>query len=85
MWFAAMGSAQDEPWFSALIVKLLQGDRATIGLLRSNPFPDGPPRWIRAGMYRYRFTTAVERRATGRWWNRDRVGEYFPAVRLPAR
>jgi hypothetical protein len=85
MWFAAMGSAQDEPWFTELIVKLLQGDRATLGLLRINPFPDAPPRWIRAGMYRYHFTTPAERRATGRWWNRERVGEYFPAVRLPAR
>jgi Lipase maturation factor len=85
MWFAAMGSAQDEPWFSELIVKLLQGDRATLGLLRTNPFPKAPPRWIRAGMYRYHFTTPAERRATGRWWNRERVGEYFPAVRLPAR
>ena len=85
MWFAAMGSAQDEPWFSELILKLLQGDRATLGLLRTNPFPEAPPRWIRAGMYRYRFTTPAERRATGRWWNRERVGEYFPAVRLPAR
>ncbi|HTM26997.1 MAG TPA: lipase maturation factor family protein [Vicinamibacterales bacterium] len=85
MWFAAMGSAQDEPWFSELILKLLLGDRATLGLLRANPFPEAPPRWVRAGMYRYHFTTPAERRATGRWWNRERVGEYFPAVRLPAR
>jgi len=85
MWFAAMGSAQDEPWFSELILKLLLGDRATLRLLRANPFPEAPPRWVRAGMYRYHFTTPAERRATGRWWNRERVGEYFPAVRLPAR
>ena len=83
MWFAAMGSARDEPWFSGLILRLLQGDGATIRLLGNNPFPDRPPRWIRAEMYRYRFTTPTERQATGRWWNRDRVGGYFPAVRLP--
>ena len=82
MWFAAMGSAQDEPWFSELLARLLQGDRETLGLLRVNPFPDRPPRWIRAQMYRYRFTTAAERGATGRWWNRQRVADYFPAVRL---
>jgi hypothetical protein len=85
MWFAAMGSAQDEPWFSGLMLKLLEGDREVIGLLRDNPFPDRPPRWIRARMYRYTFTTRAERRASGRWWNRTPVGDYFPVVRLPQR
>jgi hypothetical protein len=83
MWFAAMGSAQDEPWFSGLLLRLLEGDRATLALLADNPFPDRPPRWIRARMYRYTFTTPAERKATGRWWNRTPAGDYFPAVRLP--
>jgi hypothetical protein len=82
MWFAAMGSAQNEPWFSVLIVKLLEGDKATIGLLAGNPFPDGRPRWVRARLYRYTFTTRAERKATGQWWNRELAEEYFPAVRL---
>lgn len=82
MWFAAMGSAQDQEWFSPMIVKLLEGDRGTIGLLADNPFPDRPPRWIRARMYRFTFTTLAERKATGRWWNRELVGEFFPAVHL---
>ena len=51
MWFAAMGSARDYEWFSPLMLKLLEGDAATIGLLAGNPFPDRPPRWIRARMY----------------------------------
>ncbi len=82
MWFAAMGSARDYEWFSPLMLKLLEGDAATIGLLAGNPFPDRPPRWIRARMYKYTFTTPAERRQSGRWWNREVVGEYFPAVRL---
>jgi hypothetical protein len=65
-----------------MIVKLLEGDRGTIGLLADNPFPDRPPRWIRARMYRFTFTTLAERKATGRWWNRELVGEFFPAVHL---
>src|SRR5262249_17071084 len=48
MWFAAMSSAQDYPWFPELLLKLLQGDAGVISLLRTNPFPDRPPRWIRA-------------------------------------
>lgn len=82
MWFAAMGSAQDEPWFPQLILHLLQGDREVLGLLRVNPFRGHPPEWIRATLYRYRFTTPEEHTATGRWWNRERVSDYFPAVRL---
>jgi len=82
MWFAAMGSAQEESWFSELILKLLQGQKDVIGLLAFNPFPDRPPRWIRARLYRYTFTTPAERHETGRWWNRVFVTEYFPAVSL---
>ena len=36
-----------------------------------------PPRWIRAGIWRYRFSTS---RAGGAWWERERVGEYLPPV-----
>jgi hypothetical protein len=85
MWFAAMGSAQDEPWFSALMLRLLEGDKGAIGLLVDNPFPDRPPRWIRARRYRYTFTTREERKATGHWWHREPAGEYFPPVRLSQR
>ena len=82
MWFAAMSSPSDYPWFPEFIVKLLQGDSQVLGLLRTNPFPDRPPTWIRAQLYRYRFTTPEEHRRTGRWWDRQLVGSYFPAVKL---
>jgi hypothetical protein len=82
MWFAAMSSAQDYPWFPELLLKLLQGDRAVLSLLRENPFPDQPPRWIRAQLYLYHFTSPQERRQTGHWWTRTVAAPYFPAVRL---
>jgi Lipase maturation factor len=85
MWFAAMSSASDYPWFPPLLVKLLEGDKEILSLFASNPFPDHPPKWIRAQLYLYRFTTPEERRASGRWWNRELVGAYFPAVKLPSR
>ena len=83
MWFAAMSSARDYPWFPQLLRRLLEGDRAVVGLLAGNPFPERPPRWIRAQLYLYRFTTRAERAASGRWWQRELAGPYFPAVRLP--
>ncbi|HWF86032.1 MAG TPA: lipase maturation factor family protein, partial [Vicinamibacterales bacterium] len=82
MWFAAMSSPNEHPWFSALLLKLLQGDANTLGLLRTNPFPDRPPRYIRAQFYEYHFTTPEERRRTGAWWTRNLMGSYFRPVSL---
>jgi hypothetical protein len=82
MWFAAMASPYDHPWFAALLVKLLEGDRDALSLLRSNPFPDRPPRWIRARYFEYHFTTPEEHRRTGAWWTRRELGDYFPPVSL---
>ena len=83
MWFAAMERpAAHEEWFNPLIAKLLMGDAQTLGLLRENPFPGGAPRYIRAQLFDYTFTTPDERRSSGRWWNRRLLGTYLPAVSL---
>jgi len=82
MWFAAMSTPNQHDWFPALLVKLLQGDPETLGLLRTNPFPDRPPTYIRAQYYEYHFTTPEERRKTGHWWRRTLIGSYYPAVSL---
>ena len=62
--------------------KLLEGDRATLGLLRSNPFADRPPKFVRASMYLYKFTSPEERKRTGQWWKREYVAKYFPQISL---
>jgi len=82
MWFAAMSSPMEHHWFVPLVIKLLQNDRPTLKLLRRNPFAAGPPVFVRADLYRYRFTTQRERRETHAWWIRDRVGQYLPPVTL---
>jgi hypothetical protein len=82
MWFAALSPAYAEGWFLALAAKLLSGDPATLKLLAVNPFPQSPPRYLRALLYRYRFTTPAERRATGDWWHRELVGLYLPPIAL---
>jgi hypothetical protein len=82
MWFAAMSDFTRHPWFAPFIGKLLEGDPATLGLLRTNPFPDRPPRAVRATLYRYHFTSPEERRQTGQWWKREYVSPYFPEVTL---
>ncbi|MFF8605680.1 lipase maturation factor family protein [Streptomyces sp. NPDC015346] len=80
MWFAAISPAYALPWFAAFLVKLLDNDPVVLRLLRHNPFPDSPPRFLRARLYRYRFTDRHELRATGAWWHRTLVGPYVPPV-----
>ena len=82
MWFAALGTPQQNPWFSGLVIRLLQGSRDVSRLLAHNPFPDQPPHYIRASFYRYRFTTLEEHRQSGAWWKRQALGEYLPTVSL---
>ncbi len=82
MWFAALGSPRENPWFVALIYRLLQGSHEVNGLLANNPFPAKPPRYIRAMFYRYRFTTVEELRQTGAWWKREELREYLPTLSL---
>ena len=83
MWFAALGSPREKAWFERLIVCLLKNEAKVTQLLERNPFPDTSPRYIRAAFYRYRFTTASERRQTGAWWKRQELGEYLRPVSLP--
>ncbi|MEZ0070561.1 hypothetical protein ABIA32_006614 [Streptacidiphilus sp. MAP12-20] len=78
MWFAGLNPGYARPWLAPLLRKLLAGDPDTLRLLRrdGNPFADAPPAHVRATLYRYRFTTRDERRATGAWWHRELVGAY---------
>lgn len=82
MWFAGFSTYEQHPWFVHLTEKLLEGDKATLGLLRFNPFQDKPPRYIRAELYEYTFTSPEEHRKTGLWWNRRYAGPWFPTVSL---
>ncbi len=82
MWFAALGTPEQNPWFVRLAICLLKGKTDVTRLFAHDPFPNQPPRYIRAILYRYRFTTAKEHRQTGAWWKRGELGEYLPAVSL---
>ncbi len=82
MWFAALGSYQQNRWFANLLIRLLEGSPDVIALLETNPFPNAPPHYIRAVGYEYHFTDFASRRATGDWWRRERKGLYFPVAAL---
>jgi hypothetical protein len=73
MWFAALGDYRSQPWILRLIWELLEGNRTVAGLLERDVFPERPPRYVRARLYRYQFSTD---RGLG-WWRRELVGEYL--------
>jgi predicted DCC family thiol-disulfide oxidoreductase YuxK len=82
MWFAALGGAGENPWFESLMVRLLESSPPVLALLDSNPFPDRPPKFVRAKVYDYRFADQRMHAATGQWWVRQLQGWYFPQVGL---
>jgi len=77
MWFAAMKDVRSSPWFIRLVLKLLQNQKSVTGLLKTNPFKEEAPRFIRARLYVYRFTTSAEKKESGRVWTRDFKYEYM--------
>jgi predicted DCC family thiol-disulfide oxidoreductase YuxK len=82
MWFAALGDVRQNPWLFALAFRLLENSPEVVHLLGTNPFPDKPPRYFRAEIYRYRFSTMAERQRTGAWWQREDPRIYLPTVSL---
>jgi hypothetical protein len=82
MWFAAISPHYAEGWLQPFLVRLLHNDAPTLRLLRRNPFPDSPPRYVRAQLYRYRFTTFHELLHEHAWWHRTPEGRYVPPITL---
>jgi hypothetical protein len=78
MWFAAMASPNEYPWTLNLVYKLLHNDRSTLSLFASNPFPDKPPRYVRAVLYRYKL--AEPGNAQQLWWTREQLGLWLPPL-----
>ncbi|XP_059191994.1 lipase maturation factor 2a [Centropristis striata] len=87
MWFAALGTHTQAPWFTSLVYRLLQGKRDVIELIQTDvsqyPFHQEPPAYIRAHRYKYWFTKP---KADGsypqRWWGRVYDEEFYPTVSL---
>ncbi|MCG8378095.1 MAG: lipase maturation factor family protein, partial [Proteobacteria bacterium] len=82
MWFAALSPPEHNPWFQNLVYRLLTNSEPVTGLLKRNPFEERPPMYVRARFYEYRFSTALQRKETGAWWNRRYLTDYYPQKRL---
>jgi hypothetical protein len=82
MWFAALSHYEYNPWLTRFLTCLLEGSPPVLALLRTNPFPAKPPRYVRAILYDYRFTDRGERGQSGAWWKWEQRGWYSPIMEL---
>ena len=84
LWFASLGDWRQNDIVPLTEEKLLVNDADVLSLFRGNPFPEVPPRYVRAVLWQYWFTTMDEKRQTGNWWRREFVGLYAPELTMTA-
>jgi hypothetical protein len=82
LWFASLGEWRDNPIVLRTERKLLSNEPDVLELFAANPFPQGPPRQVRAVLWQYWFTSMAEKRRHGIWWRREFLGLYAPAIQL---
>jgi hypothetical protein len=80
LWFASLGSWRDNSIVPSTEERLLNNAPDVLGLFRSNPFPQHPPKQIRVVLWQYWFTSMDEKRKTGDWWRREYLGFYAPTL-----
>ncbi len=78
LWFAALRGCGGAPWLHAFLRQVLRGEPAVLGLLAENPFPDGPPRFLRTPFASYRYAPP----GGDAWWTAEPLGEFCPTVTL---
>jgi hypothetical protein len=80
MWFAAMQDVRATSWMGPFVMRLFEAQPDVLALLERDPFAGKPPRYLRAQLDNYRFTTFAEKHATGDWWRSEPRGIYFPEI-----
>jgi hypothetical protein len=80
LWFASLGDWQQNEIVPLTEERLLDNDADVLSLFRGNPFTQSPPKYVRAVLWQYWFTTMAEKRATGNWWKRNLMGLYAPVL-----
>lgn len=80
LWFASLTDWQQATIVPLTEEHLLMGDAEVLSLFCGNPFPNQPPKYIKAVLWQYWFTSRAEKRQTGNWWRRELVGLYAPEL-----
>jgi hypothetical protein len=76
LWFASLGTWEEDPWVVRTQSLLLKGEPSVLSLFARDPFAGVPPRYIRTVLFQYWFTDREERRRTGHVWRREFVRLY---------
>jgi lipase maturation factor 1 len=84
LWFASLGSWQQNPLVPRTEERLLTNDPDVLALFAANPFAGSPPRQVRAVLWQYWFTSLEQKRTTGDWWRRKLLGVYAPVLERDA-
>ena len=82
LWFASLGDWRENPIVPSTEERLLFGSHDVLQLFAGNPFPDAPPKQVRAVLWQYWFTSIAEKRSTGMWWRRQLLGLYAPVFQV---
>jgi hypothetical protein len=80
LWFASLGDWQQNNLVPLAEERLLENDPDVLALFQGNPFGQKAPRYLRAVLWRYWFTSTDEKRRTGNWWKRELMGLYSPVL-----
>jgi hypothetical protein len=78
MWFAALGSFDENPWLQNLLSRIFDNQPEVMSFFLYNPFDDHSPKYLRAMLYNYEFTKPREILKSGQWWRRELIGPYSP-------
>ena len=84
LWFASLGDWRQNQIAPLTEEHLLANDATVLHLFRANPFTNSPPRYVRAMLWQYWFTSMEEKRRTGNWWRRTLLGQYAPTLTYDA-
>jgi hypothetical protein len=80
LWFASLGSWHSNVFVPRTEARLLEGSADVVALFASNPFPQSPPRQVRAVLWQYWFSTPEEKHTQHMWWTRKWLGLYAPTL-----
>jgi len=80
LWFASLGEWRDNPIVLRTERRLLSNNQDVLALFAANPFPNAPPRYVRAVLWQYWFTSMAGKKEHGLWWRRQFLGLYAPEI-----
>ena len=80
MWFAALGNHQRNPWLTRMMRRILAHEPSMFGVFAQNPFKNAPPKYLRAMIQNYTFSSWATYQQTGAIWQKETPRVYHPVM-----